>query len=225
MTRVFSCEFCKNFKNNFFTQHLPTTAFVFIYGDKLKINVRSDGIFLLHERLYVFFSCLFNILNRKGHIQKYKSRCFYIILLLCRNWLSEQNKIKRAKCFYKSFVKHFFKNFVCKATVQLVEEENVFEKVFTCHFSLYSGIVHTFYRIESVFSVFFNIFLFFISLCRTSVQSIETNIAITGMENNFAIISENSQGTGKFKKNNKSFQISQHVSIDIQSITVNNIIV
>ena len=170
MTRVFSCEFCKIFKNTVFTQHLPTTAFVFIYGDKLKINVRWDGVFLLHERLYVFFSCFFNILNRKGHNQKYKSRCFYIILLLCRNWLSEQNKIKSAKCFSKSFVKHFLKNFVCKATVQLVEEENVFEKVFTCHFSLYSGIVDTFYRTESVFSlVFFNIFLFFICLCTTSV--------------------------------------------------------
>ena len=32
----------------------------------------------------------------------------------------------------------------------------------------------------------------------TSVQGIKNSIAITGMENNFAIIPENSQGTNKF---------------------------
>ena len=26
--QVFSCEFCKIFKNTFFTEHLPTTAFL-----------------------------------------------------------------------------------------------------------------------------------------------------------------------------------------------------
>ena len=40
---------------------------------------------------------------------------------------------------------------------------------------------------------------------------------------NFGIIPENNQGTNKFLNYNNCFKISEHISIDIQSIIVNHL--
>ena len=49
-----------------------------------------------------------------------------------------QHKTERAIFFSRSLVKAFFKNLICKAKAKLVDGGNVFKKVFTCHFSLYT---------------------------------------------------------------------------------------
>ena len=39
----------------------------------------------------------------------------------------------------QNFVRKFYKNFVYKAKAKLADDENAFQKVLTCHFSLLSG--------------------------------------------------------------------------------------
>ena len=47
LAQVFSCEFCEIFKNNFFTEHLRTTAYVFCVLKQWKLR-----LFMFLEKYY-----------------------------------------------------------------------------------------------------------------------------------------------------------------------------
>ena len=64
---------------------------------------------------------------------------FFFYSCLCKLAISvKQKKRKVAKPFCKAFPMRFayffFKKFVCKTTVKLIDNENIFKKVFTFYF-------------------------------------------------------------------------------------------
>ena len=54
MAQVFSYEFCEMFKKTFFTEHLRTTAFVFLYFLRYKKKTLAWDIICV---IYVFQRC------------------------------------------------------------------------------------------------------------------------------------------------------------------------
>ena len=80
-TQVFSCEFCEIFKKTFFTEHLQSTASIWINSEKIFIIKRSQKIFKIsHKRSIDIHN---QIMKNKYYLNRNsKQNSFYSILFL-----------------------------------------------------------------------------------------------------------------------------------------------